>query len=208
MRKLNNLSEDFGSLFFCFKNKSPGFYFFTKSSKTSTKWLFCLILDIFGVIRQSIFMNRNLIVIGLIASIAFFTSCSNSEQKTEIEEDIIQEEPILYTGDNSATSLDWNGTYKGTVPCARCEGIETTLTLKIDLTYKLSTHYFGLNDALEEDDMGTFTWDKTGSIITLEKVSNGPRHYKVGENRIWQLDMNGHMITGDLADHYILTKIQ
>lgn len=151
-------------------------------------------------------MNRNLILIGLFASLAFTTSCSNPEQKREIEEDIIQEEPIVYTQDNSATSLDWNGTYKGTVPCARCEGIETTLTLNIDLTYKLSTHYFGLNDALEEDDMGTFSWDKTGSVITLENASNGFAHYKVGENRLWQLDMQGNIITGDLADHYILIK--
>jgi uncharacterized lipoprotein NlpE involved in copper resistance len=151
-------------------------------------------------------MNKNLIVFGLVASLAFTTSCSNSQEKGEIQEDITIEENYLYSGDNSATSLDWNGTYKGTVPCASCEGIETILTLNIDRTYILSTHYFGRNDALEEDDMGTFTWDETGSIITLEQVSNGPSKYKVGENRLWQLDIDGNIITGDLADHYILTK--
>lgn len=151
-------------------------------------------------------MNRNLIVIGVFALLVLTSSCSNSQEKGEIQEEITTEENYLYSGDNSATSLDWNGTYKGTVPCASCEGIETTLTLNIDLTYILSTHYFGRNDALEEDYMGTFTWDKTGSIITLEQVSSGPSKYKVGENRLWQLDMDGNMITGDLADHYILTK--
>lgn len=151
-------------------------------------------------------MNKILLLLVLFASLAMTTSCSNSESTSENEEEINDPEQYLYAGDNSATSLDWNGTYKGTVPCASCEGIETTLTLNIDRTYKLSTHYFGRNDALEEDDMGTFTWDETGSIITLEKVSNGPNQYKVGENRLWQLDMNGKMIKGDLADHYILTK--
>ena len=151
-------------------------------------------------------MNRILMIIGLLASLVCISSCSKPDQKTEIEAEVIKEEPILYTSDNSATSLDWNGTYKGTVPCASCEGIETILTLNIDRTYKLTTHYFGLNDALEEEDTGTFSWDETGSIITLERVSNGPTQYKVGENRIWQLDMSGNMITGDLADHYILTK--
>nr|WP_091692878.1 copper resistance protein NlpE [Algoriphagus locisalis] len=151
-------------------------------------------------------MNRIRIVIGLFALSAILISCSKPEQKTEVEEELVLEEPIVYTSDNSATSLDWNGTYKGTVPCASCEGIETVLTLNKDLTYVLSTHYFGRNDALEEDDMGNFTWDETGSIITLEKVSNGPTQYKVGENKLWQLDMEGNMITGDLADHYILTK--
>ncbi len=151
-------------------------------------------------------MNKFLIVVGLFASLAFTASCSNSREQAETQEEITKEENYLYKSDNSATSLDWNGTYKGTVPCASCEGIETTLTLNIDRTYKLSTHYFGRNDALEEDDMGTFSWDKTGSIITLENVSNGPTQYKVGENRLWQLDKKGNMITGDLADHYILTK--
>ena len=155
-------------------------------------------------------MTKNLLLLGLFASLAFFSSCSKSEQKNEIkdvvEEEVTQEEPILYTSDNSATSLDWNGTYRGTVPCASCEGIETTLTLNSDQTYKLTTNYLGLNDALEQEDTGVFTWDETGSIITLERVSNGPNQYKVGENRIWQLDMKGNRITGDLADHYILTK--
>lgn len=151
-------------------------------------------------------MNKNLIVAVLFSLLTLAASCSNSVENSESSKEISSEENIRHIADNSATSLDWSGTYKGTVPCARCEGIETILTLNADLTYKLSTHYFGLNDALEEDDMGSFTWDKTGSIITLEKVSNGPTQYKVGENRIWQLDMKGNRVTGDLADHYILTK--
>lgn len=109
-------------------------------------------------------------------------------------------------GDNSATSVDWNGTYRGTVPCASCEGIEVTLTLNPDHTYRLVTNYLGRNDALEQENTGSFTWDRTGSIITLEKVAQGPDQYKVGENRIWQLDKNGQVIKGKLADHYILTK--
>ncbi|MEB2779544.1 copper resistance protein NlpE [Algoriphagus sp. C2-6-M1] len=153
-------------------------------------------------------MNKTLITISLLASLTTATSCSNPQEKVQAPEEISTEENILYKSDNSATSLDWNGTYRGTVPCARCEGIETTLTLNIDRTYKLSTHYFGLNDALEEVDSGTFIWDETGSFITLEKVSNGPTQYKVGENRLWQLDKESKRITGDLADHYILTKIQ
>ena len=153
-------------------------------------------------------MNKSLILISIFALCSLTSACSNPQENKVEEEEITVKKNTLYTGDNSATSLDWNGTYKGTVPCASCEGIETTLTLNTDLTYKLSTHYFGRNDALEEDDMGNFTWDKTGSIITLEKVSNGPKQYKVGENRIWQLDRKGNVITGDLADHYILTKIE
>ncbi|MDR7129827.1 putative lipoprotein NlpE involved in copper resistance [Algoriphagus sp. 4150] len=151
-------------------------------------------------------MNKTILLLSLIASLAFVTSCSSSEEKADNQEEITAEEGQPYTSDNSATSLDWNGTYKGTVPCASCEGIETTLILNSDLTYKIVTNYLGRNDALEEENTGSFTWDETGSIITLEKVAQGPTQYKVGENRIWQLDMEGNIITGDLADHYILTK--
>ncbi|WP_192347063.1 copper resistance protein NlpE [Algoriphagus sp. Y33] len=151
-------------------------------------------------------MIKNILLIGFITSLTILTSCSTSQEKTETQIETTVEGAEPYTSDNSATSLDWSGTYKGTVPCASCEGIETTLTLNSDFTYKIVTNYLGRNDALEEENTGSFTWDETGSIITLEKVSQAPSLYKVGENRIWQLDMEGNMITGDLADHYILTK--
>ena len=151
-------------------------------------------------------MNKNLILVGLFASSAFASSCSNSQKSAGVEEEIMVVEKPIYTADNSATSLDWNGTYEGTVPCASCEGIETMLTLNIDRTYRLVTNYLGRNDALEEENTGSFTWDEVGSIITLKKVAQGPTQYQVGENRIWQLDLSGNRIAGDLADHYILTK--
>ncbi|MEP0711992.1 copper resistance protein NlpE [Algoriphagus sp.] len=156
-------------------------------------------------------MKSLLTLLAICASLSLITSCSNSPENTDTQAEVTSEEKItektpLYKGDNSATSLDWNGSYKGTVPCASCEGIETVLTLNQDMTFKLSTHYLGRNDALEEDVMGNFKWDDTGSIAILENVKNRPNQFKVGENKIWQLDMNGERVTGDLADHYILTK--
>ncbi|MEN2280758.1 copper resistance protein NlpE [Algoriphagus sp. SE2] len=144
----------------------------------------------------------------LIASFLF--SCKQEqavkvEETTPVEQNPINEEG-LPIGDNSKTSLDWNGTYSGIVPCADCEGIETTLTLNDDLTYTIVTNYLGRNDALEETFNGNFRWDDTGSKVILEGVKYAPNQFKVGENRIWQLDKNGEMITGDLADHYVLTK--
>lgn len=107
---------------------------------------------------------------------------------------------------NSMNSLDWNGTYKGILPCASCEGIETILTLNSDFSYVLVTNYLGRNDALEQEKKGKFAWNEDGSIITLTNINSGPNQYKIGENRIWHLDVNGEIITGALADHYVLTK--
>lgn len=112
-----------------------------------------------------------------------------------------------YSGDNSQTSLDWSGTYFATLPCANCEGIETWVTLNQDGTFILKTHHMGLNDDRDEIYTGKFTWDKNGSIVTLEGLIGGaPGKYKVGENQIWHLDEDGNRIEGALADFYILKK--
>ncbi len=107
---------------------------------------------------------------------------------------------------NSQNSLDWQGTYKGVTPCADCEGIETEIVLNADLTFTLKTKYLGKVDGKVFQETGSFVWDKTGGIISLEGLKGRPSQYKVGENRLIQLDMEGNVITGDLAEKYVLTK--
>jgi uncharacterized lipoprotein NlpE involved in copper resistance len=141
-------------------------------------------------------------------------SCQN-EKTTEAEETTETitegfpetiEVPMNPTpGDNSMNALDWEGTYVGTLPCADCEGIETELTIKYDGTYSYKTTYLG-KEAEAEEVTGTFQWDENGSVITLAGLDGAPGKYKVGENRIWHLDMEGNRIEGSLADKYILIK--
>lgn len=148
-----------------------------------------------------------------------FYSCSKSTETQVVEEKItVPETPTdtvpesvsgatHLTGDNSKTSVDWAGTYFATLPCGRCEGIEMWVTLNSDGTYALNTNYLGLNDALEEEFTGKFTWGQNGGIVTLEGLKGTyPGKFKVGENRIWYLDIDGNQMTGPLADQYILTK--
>ncbi|WP_075348742.1 copper resistance protein NlpE [Algoriphagus marinus] len=150
-------------------------------------------------------MKTSAITLFLLSSILF--SCDNSKKRTiQVDETKIEESLRKPDSHNSMNSLDWNGTYKGILPCADCEGIETILTLNPDQTYILVTNYLGRNDALEEEKKGSFSWNEAGSIITLTNITSGPNQYKVGENRIWHLDINGEIITGDLADHYVLIK--
>jgi copper homeostasis protein (lipoprotein) len=112
----------------------------------------------------------------------------------------------LPTGDNSMTSLDWNGTYKGVTPCADCEGIETMITLNLDKTYTLSTKYLGKKEARTNMNSGSFEWSADGGSVRLKGITSGPSQYKVGENKLFQLDMQGKMIEGALASKYILIK--
>lgn len=134
-------------------------------------------------------------------------SCNNKNEKTvsNIDQEVLENEKVdMHT---SETSLDWAGTYKGILPCADCEGIETKLVLNQDLTYSLKTQYLG-KDNIKDSLSGNFKWDTNGSIIQLEGIKEGDRssYFKVEENRVRQLDMEGLEISGPLSDDYILIK--
>ena len=165
-------------------------------------------------------MNKFLLSLCFLALVGAI-SCTSSSDRLKSEEEFIQDtlpettidsipkvmEMPVTTGDNSMNSVDWAGRYFATLPCASCEGIETWVTLNLDGTFVLKTHHMGLNDDREEIFTGKFTWDETGSMVTLQGlIGDAPGKYKVGENRIWHLDRDGNVIEGDLAERYILVK--
>ncbi|MFT7364105.1 MAG: putative lipoprotein NlpE involved in copper resistance, partial [Algoriphagus sp.] len=102
-------------------------------------------------------------------------SCDGESQtKENIKSEIVYAEKSIPDQEhNSMNSLDWNGTYKGVLPCASCEGIETILTLNSDQSYVLITNYLGRNDALEQEKRGEFSWNEDSSIITLTNINSG-----------------------------------
>lgn len=106
---------------------------------------------------------------------------------------------------NSANSLDWAGTYKGTLPCADCVGIETEITLNKDNSYFLKTKYSEKTDQVVEE-KGSLVWNAASNSITLAGLKNKPNQYFVGENKLIQLDISGNKITGAMAGKYVLSK--
>ncbi|NCT18719.1 MAG: hypothetical protein AUK33_10790 [Flavobacteriaceae bacterium CG2_30_34_30] len=141
-------------------------------------------------------------------ALAFLWSCDN-KKKTETNQDAVNMDMHeMNTMDmdthTSHSSLDWAGTYSGILPCADCEGIETQLKLESDV-YVLKTKYVGKDDAYLEQ-TGNITWSDDGAMVILGGIENGPFMYKVEENRLIQLDLNGKKITGDLANNYVLNK--
>jgi copper homeostasis protein (lipoprotein) len=117
-------------------------------------------------------------------------------------------EPEPAAGDNSRNSLDWPGSYFGVLPCGDCAGIETTITIRKDLTCSFKRKYLGKTDLIVESS-GTFSWDTNGGIILISEpgIGTGQERYLVGENQLIRLDMQGNRITGDLAGQYILGKV-
>lgn len=106
----------------------------------------------------------------------------------------------------ASTALDYAGIYKGLLPCADCEGIETTLQINADKTYQLTTQYLGKKEAAEKKSEGSWSW-VTGNIMKLEAEQNGPNQYFISEGKVFQLDLAGNRITGKLADNYSLVKV-
>jgi len=141
-----------------------------------------------------------------VLTIFFFTACgpkTSSDTSTSTIDSTTQIADTIHTSQNS---VDWAGIYKGVVPCADCEGIETLLVLNPDNTYLLRTTYLGKPEASANEKTGSLSWNAEGNTVSLNGIENAPNQYFVGENNITQLDMTGNKIEGNLADKYVLVK--
>jgi uncharacterized lipoprotein NlpE involved in copper resistance len=132
-----------------------------------------------------------------------FAACGQKEKSDKQENSAVGAVDAAHSSQNS---LDWQGIYEGTIPCADCEGINVQITLNEDGTYQATYLYRGkIKENTPLKVSGKFEWNESGSNIKLDS-KDIPPYYKVGENRLIQLDMAGKAITGELADMYILTK--
>ena len=151
-------------------------------------------------------MRRKFIAMAVVVGAITLTSCKKNTDEKKVE-DAVETTDTSFQGQDEHTSqnsLDWSGTYQGTVPCADCEGIDLTLSLNEDGTFVEKLVYLGKEDNTFEHS-GTFTWDETGSIIRLKQGDNVSQ-YKVKEGSLQGLDENGNPIEGPLASQYNLKK--
>jgi uncharacterized lipoprotein NlpE involved in copper resistance len=149
-------------------------------------------------------MKRVVFIFSVVCLLFQLSACkSKSKKQTESN---VEVQSIV---DDSGTGTDWKGTYAGVLPCAGCSGIETQIILNDDNTYQISWKYRDRDDQ-EFTNSGTIRWDDQGGVITLENLNKDqyPTQYRVGENHLRQLDMEGNAITGDLSEMYILAKVQ
>lgn len=102
-------------------------------------------------------------------------------------------------------SLNYVGTYKGTLPCDDCEGLETAITINENSTYSIATKYLGKGEKVFLK-KGTFSWNKGGNVIIFNEEKNTPNKYFVEKNKLTQLDMTGKKTIGDHASDYVLSK--
>ncbi len=142
------------------------------------------------------------------AALLFFSMSCKTQTQIERSKPMNEAASIASQPDNRRNALDWKGVYTGTLPCADCQGIQTALRLVDDSSYTIQIKYLDKSDQVYES-RGTFSWNSQGNKITLKHVEpfKSPLMYQVGENRLFQLDLNGNRISGELADNYILAKV-
>jgi uncharacterized lipoprotein NlpE involved in copper resistance len=106
----------------------------------------------------------------------------------------------------SRISLNWDGVYTGIIPSADGPGINVHIRLNLDDTFELWYFYGGKRENTYHS-KGPFKWNNAENIIIL-KVKDWPPYYRVGQNKLTQLDMNGKVITSALAENYVLKKLE
>ncbi len=145
-------------------------------------------------------MEKFFVLFGLVLFFALTQGCKNPERSNTV----INPAPAS----SSRTSLDWQGTYYGVLPCADCEGIETVISIFYNHTFVKKTRYIGEENNVFEI-KGTFTWNELGNIITFDGKHNKytPGGILVGEMQLFLLDRDGKRMTGDLAENYRLPKV-
>jgi uncharacterized lipoprotein NlpE involved in copper resistance len=138
-------------------------------------------------------------------SFIFMSGCElKNKLGNKHQEPAVNSQTEVYPYEES-NQYDWTGTYKGILPCADCEGIETVITIYENMTFIIKTKYLSKDDMVYEQ-RGGFLWNEDGNTIILNEKNRTPRQYLIGENYLLQLDLKGNKITGELADKYYLHK--
>lgn len=139
----------------------------------------------------------------LLCSTMLLSACSKPADKTEnAPPPPSSSESQTASMPATANDLAWVGDYKGLLPCADCEGIETELELKANNTYELSEEYVGKqSDTFKAK--GNFSFDADQSnVITLDNQGQN-RKFFIGDQFVELRDMQ----TGKALDSKLNYKL-
>lgn len=107
---------------------------------------------------------------------------------------------VSNTSHNSRNSLDWNGVYKGVVPCEICSGTNLLIELKTGGQYSLSRSYIDQMSATVMEE-GEINWNSMGNTIQV-----GVYRFVVEENKLVLIDQDESRLIDGEGNPYILTK--
>jgi len=135
-----------------------------------------------------------------------FTRVLTGDEAAPVEVDL-----VLVQGDGADAPVPAHGlrlpaSFRGTLPCADCEGIRHHLDLWPDQYYHLSREWLGREDGTaRRDEIGRWYADPGRGAIVLHGASEMPLFWQVmAPDRLRQMDMAGNPIESDLP--YELTS--
>jgi uncharacterized lipoprotein NlpE involved in copper resistance len=147
--------------------------------------------------RKSILFSLFLLTITII-------SCNKEKDVIDNEVEDITQIEAPKTAENS---LNYEGTYEGTLPCLKddCKEVELSIKLLPDHHYIYSVKRINIdNEPLLTT--GIFEFEKDGNTIVLPSIANVPNSFLIKENKIYQLDKNQERIKGENAEKFVLNK--
>ncbi len=132
----------------------------------------------------------------------FSFSCNSQNKNLKKQQALAQK-----YANTTRNKIDWEGTYRGMLPCADCEGIQIELSIFKKGNYELIKRYDGKStDIIAEK--GNFRWLPNGNAITLYSGNNSSEytHFLVEENQLIKLDKEANRINSEFSELYILKK--
>ncbi|EJX00051.1 lipoprotein [gut metagenome] len=142
------------------------------------------------------------ISISMLLSAAFMLTACNNANKNETNNNLSDAKPTV-TNEHAPT---YCGVYTGTLPCADCSGIQTTLQINEDTTYGLTSVYLDEKDGTFEYN-GVYKMPNDSLIMLITPSSNEKTYYRIIDDQSIMLsDSLGTINQGELAEHYILKK--
>jgi uncharacterized lipoprotein NlpE involved in copper resistance len=114
-----------------------------------------------------------------LAAIFAFAACNHSKKnssKTRAQQSTVSQQPTIRQGHRSNSKI--SGEYMGTLPCADCPGIQTTLTFEPNHKVKKTALYMGSNN-LAKTAKGNYIMKNDSLIVVNLKNNKKKEFYKI-----------------------------
>lgn len=138
-----------------------------------------------------------------VLSLAVGTGCvGKSVSNFQSEQALDHQQQTVFANEkhNARHSLEWNGIYKGSVPCDDCAVTNLFLETKQDGQYLMSRSYIDKMSATAMEE-GEIHWNKQGNIIQI-----GEYLFLVTENKLSLVDKNGKLTLDEDGNSHELDK--
>ena len=141
----------------------------------------------------------------LYLTIPFVLLACDNKESIENSTPPLEQEVVITDTHTAENSLDWDGVYQGTYPCADCEGIKTSLTLSKDYTYVLKEEYIKNGSIVSSNQYeGKFSFqEKNTSLIKLDDNAQ-QRVFFIGEEFAEARDRDTGEVLSDLLDYKLI----